>query len=92
MQINGPAHVHGPHGLNPPHHQRAVRPNEPKATSGVGDELELSEAGEIAARLAEISDIRHDRVDQIREEIARGEYETEEKLSIALDKLLDEIG
>jgi negative regulator of flagellin synthesis FlgM len=92
MEIYGPAHLHGPQNINPPHHHRVARPGAPSATRSPGDTLELSEAGRIAARLAEVSDIRHDRVAEIRKEIAAGTYETPEKLSTALDRLLDEIG
>jgi negative regulator of flagellin synthesis FlgM len=39
-----------------------------------------------------LPEIRQDRVDQIRAQIADGTYESEEKLEIAVGRLLDEIG
>jgi anti-sigma28 factor (negative regulator of flagellin synthesis) len=57
----------------------------------MGDRLDISEAGQIAGRLAEVPDIRADRVRDIRAAILNGGYETEGKLSTALDRLLDEI-
>ena len=37
-------------------------------------------------------EIRQQRVEAIRAKIAEGTYETEEKLDIAVERLLDEIG
>ena len=92
MQIYGPSHLHGPQGVSPPHGRSSLRPSQPGPTSIAGDQLELSEAGQAAARLAEAAEVRHDRVAQIRQAIAEGTYATDEKLNIALDRLLDEIG
>ena len=39
-----------------------------------------------------LPEVRQARVDRIRAEIAAGTYETDEKLEIALGRLLDEIG
>ncbi|MGL4555361.1 MAG: flagellar biosynthesis anti-sigma factor FlgM [Gemmataceae bacterium] len=36
-------------------------------------------------------DIRHDLVARIRAEIAAGTYETAEKLSVALDRMIDDV-
>ncbi len=97
MQIYGPTNAGGAQGVNGPHNQRPSQPQQPDATRGAstslgGDKLEISSAGEIAAALSNIPDIRQDRVDALRQAIASGVYETDEKLSGALDKLLDEIG
>ena len=95
MQIHGPAHVHSTPGIKPPHHQPAVQPEPtapPSAVDSGSDKLELSEAGKIAAQLADVPDVREDRVAAIRQAISDGTYETEQRLSTALDALLDEIG
>ncbi len=97
MQIYGPTNVGGAQGVNGPQNQRPSQTQQPDATSGAstslsGDKLDISAAGEIAAALSSIPDIRQDRVDTIRQAIASGVYETDEKLSGALDNLLDEIG
>ncbi len=94
MQIQGPAQVHGAQAIKPAHNQRAAQPAPPPSRSSEsgGDKLELSEVGQIAARLAEIPEIREDRVAAIRQAIAEGTYDNEERLGAALDALLDEIG
>jgi len=43
-------------------------------------------------QIQDLPEIRTDRVAQIREAIESGTYETEEKLNVAIDRLLDEIG
>jgi negative regulator of flagellin synthesis FlgM len=92
MQIHGPASVHGPHNISAPHALRGPQPNAPaQAPVDTGDVLELSDAAQLASRLSEIPDVRMDRIQAIRAAIAEGVYETDEKLNVALDRLLDEI-
>jgi negative regulator of flagellin synthesis FlgM len=91
MYIYGTAHVHTAQPLAAPH-----RPGPPPAPGGASsslgvDQLDLSPEVEFAAQARDLPDIREDRVAAIRAEIARGIYETPEKLDIALSRLLDEI-
>ncbi|HEX8915165.1 MAG TPA: flagellar biosynthesis anti-sigma factor FlgM [Humisphaera sp.] len=51
-------------------------------TQGVGQMLKTLKAG---------GDVRADKVAQIKAQIAAGQYETDEKLDAATDKLLDEV-
>ena len=98
MQIYGPSHLHGPHGLNGPQAHRAqgsAGNPEAKPVSGPSDELQISAAAEAAIQSAESTSaesMRTDLVRRVRSEIAQGTYETPEKLDAALDRLLDEIG
>lgn len=95
MQIHGPSQVHGAQPLKAPHSLRGASASDSPAAgrpADGGDRLELSQESQIAARLSEIPDIRHDRVAELRAAIEAGTYETEEKLNTALDRLLDEIG
>lgn len=91
MHIYGPAHLHGPQSISAPHAHRGVQSSAPLATSAASDQLDISDAARVAARLGEIPDIRHERVAQIRAAIADGSYETGDKLDIALDRLLNEL-
>ena len=93
MQIFGPTQVHGAQTINAPHNARQLNaPSQPAASAGITDELQLSDSGKVASQLNDIAPIRQDRVDAIRTAIAQGTYETPDKLSAALDGLLDEIG
>ena len=92
MQIYGPTHVHGAQPIAAPHINRTSQPTETPRSASTGDELQISPQADIAARLSEIPDIRQDRVAAIRTAIADGTYETSDKLDVALNRLLDEIG
>jgi negative regulator of flagellin synthesis FlgM len=92
MHIYGPTHLHGPQSIGSPHAARGAQPENAKPGNPIQDELQLSDAAQVVDKMNEIPEIRQDRVDAIRAEIAAGTYETDEKLEAALDRLLDEIG
>ncbi len=57
------------------------------------DQLELSPEALGASSAQSPSEVfRADKVASLREAIAQGNYDTDEKLSIAFDKLLDQLG
>jgi negative regulator of flagellin synthesis FlgM len=92
MQIYGPSQIHGAQPINAPHAARGNPATSVPASSSTGDRLDISEAGQIAGRLAEVPEIRADRVQELRTAILEGSYETDAKLDVALERLLDEIG
>jgi|YNPMSStandDraft_1061717.scaffolds.fasta_scaffold01250_7 negative regulator of flagellin synthesis FlgM len=92
MEIYGPHHVHGAQSLGPPHVARLDPSARPSPAAPIQDELTISEAAEALERARQAPEIRADLVARVRAEIAAGTYETPEKLAIALDRLLDEIG
>jgi negative regulator of flagellin synthesis FlgM len=92
MQIYGPTHLHGAQPLNAPHAPRSSQPAAQAGSASFKDSLEISDAGRLAEQMSQIPDIRQDRVNAIRTQIANGTYETDAKLNVALDRLLDEIG
>jgi anti-sigma28 factor (negative regulator of flagellin synthesis) len=93
MQIYGPAHLHGPQSVNNPHAARLTQPNTAaRPSADPADTLEISSAGAAASRLADIPDIRYERVAALKAQIQAGTYETVDKLDGALEALLDEIG
>jgi negative regulator of flagellin synthesis FlgM len=92
MHVHGTNHVHGPHGINPPHMAHRVAGTKVNSASGPVDRVDISPAAEAAVEAAESGRIRHDLVNLIRGQIANGTYDTPEKMDIALERLLDEIG
>src|SRR5262249_7746825 len=92
MQIHGLTQLHGAQNINAPHFNR-TSPTTNANTSSINttDELQLSPAAQMAGKLSEIPDIRWDRVNSIRAAIADGTYMTDDKMNVALDRLLDEI-
>ena len=64
---------------------QTVQPQAPR------DQLEISPLGQMLDGLGALPEIRHEKVEAIRQQIASGVYETPEKLDVALDRLLDEL-
>ena len=92
MQIHGPTHVHGPQPVNAPHRTNASQSTaRPEHVSTV-DQLDISTEAELISRIHDVPDIRSDRVQEIKAQLASGAYETGDKLDIAIERLLDEIG
>jgi negative regulator of flagellin synthesis FlgM len=93
MQINGLTQLHGTQSINAPHFNRSSAPSTSTGSSvDTTDELQLSTAAQMASKLSEIPDIRWDRVNAIKTAIADGSYMTDDKVNMAVDRLLDEIG
>ena len=92
MQIYGPTHLHGAQPLNAPHGVRSSQPAARAESAPMSDSVEISDAGRLAEQMSQIPDIRQSRVNDIRAQIAAGTYETDAKMSVALNRLLDEIG
>ncbi|MCH8042853.1 MAG: flagellar biosynthesis anti-sigma factor FlgM [Planctomycetes bacterium] len=90
MQIYGPSQVSSPQPIPAPHHKPAANPA-PKPSAQT-DRVDISEAAQRAAQIHEIPDIRTDKVAAAKAAIAEGTYDTDAKMNVALDRLLDEIG
>ena len=58
----------------------------------IQDEVNISDAARLVEQVKQAPDIRQDRVQAIRAQIASGTYETAGKLDVAVNRLLDEIG
>lgn len=91
MQINGPSHAHGPQPINPSHASGNSQPTGPAQEVNAPDEVSISREADLLSRIGDLPEVRQERVDQIRTEIANGTYETQEKLDLAIARLLDEV-
>jgi len=90
MQIHGVSHLHGAQSINGPHRTEATSAtSQADAWLGV-DEVEISQEADLVSRVHDLPEVRADRIAQIRAEIASGVYETDDKLDIAVGRLLDE--
>ena len=90
MNIQGVNFVHAPQGIGSPHRASAASAPASSSLTEV-DQLDISPSADLASRALDGSDIRADRVAQIRAEIEAGGYDSDEKLNVALDRLLSEI-
>jgi negative regulator of flagellin synthesis FlgM len=92
MQVYGPTHLHGASPINSPHMARTNKTEGVSSSSPIQDEVQISDAALRMEQINSMPSVRQDRVNQIRQQIANGTYETPDKLDAALEHLLDEIG
>jgi len=92
MHIYGPSQLHGPQAIGAPHGPRAAQPLSRPEAAQIADEVDISEAARLVEQVQQLPDIREDRVEAVRRQIAAGTYETTDKLNAAVERLLDEIG
>ena len=90
MDIQGPGGVSGPSRIEP---QRVTPQRAEGADShpSVGDRAEISDQARLLNKLAEVPAVRTDRVHELRELIASGNYESPERIEKAVEKLLEEL-
>jgi len=91
MEVTGPGPLQGSAPINPARTTPEPSQQAPSGPTAPQDELDISPAGQALNDLSQNSDVRAERLAQIKTAIDAGEYETPEKLEMALDKLLDEI-
>ena len=92
MQVNGPTQIHSAQPINAPHRTAAPQATTPSDSLTTLDQLDISREADLASRIHDVPEIRSDRVAEIRSQIEAGVYETDDKLDIAVSRLLDEIG
>lgn len=74
------------------HRKDASETRQPDAPQGrTNDRVELSSDARHLDRLRRLTGVRQDRVSEVRQSIADGTYESEEKLQIAVERLLEEL-
>jgi negative regulator of flagellin synthesis FlgM len=92
MHIYGPSQLHGPQAVGAPHGARPAQPTTRPEAAQIADEVNISDAARLVEQVQQMPEMRADRVDAVRQQIAAGTYETAEKLNAAVERLLDEIG
>ena len=93
MQVNGPGSVSGtrPVGRTQPISE-VHKPESGKPALSPRDEVTISKASRMFDRLSQSSEVRAERLAQIKAEIDAGTYDTPEKMEAALSKLFSEAG
>jgi negative regulator of flagellin synthesis FlgM len=90
MEIYGAGGAQGPQPVYPRLAEFTVDAGQTVHAGIPRDHVEISPLGQMLDGIAQLPDIRHEKVAEIRQQIADGAYETPEKLDVALDRLLDE--
>ena len=68
----------------------ADQKNQNYSFSNGDDQVEISDKARMLSRIADMPEIRQEKVDQIRKQLADGTYDINGKLPQALDRLIDE--
>jgi negative regulator of flagellin synthesis FlgM len=56
------------------------------------DDIQISPEARMLADISQSGEIRQERIEEVRQLIVSGVYETPEKLSVAVDRLLSDLG
>ena len=63
----------------------------PAQASQITDTVEISTVARLAAKIQELPDIRTELVQRVKAELASGTYETQDKLDVAIDRLMEDL-
>jgi negative regulator of flagellin synthesis FlgM len=91
MEVYGAGGPQGPQPIYPRLAAWSVDPGATVQASAPRDQVEISPLGQMLDGISRLPEIRQEKVEAIRRQIAEGIYETPEKLELALDRLLDEL-
>lgn len=94
MDVNGTSSISGSLPINKqngPSNTNIKQTPASKPISSPQDELEISSAGRMLDEMTNNSDMRAERLAQIKAAIDDGTYDTDEKLEAALSRMLDQI-
>ena len=92
MHIYGPSQLHGPQPINAPHGVKPAQQLNRTEAPQIADEVDISDAARLVEQVHQMPETRGGRIEAVRQQIAEGTYETSDKLNIAVERLLDEIG
>ncbi len=92
MEIYGPGQVQGAQSIKPTQQLKSVQTEQTIDNNMPVDQLDISAEADFVSQVHDLPDVRADRVADIRAQLDAGIYETDEKLDVALGRLLDEIG
>lgn len=93
MDVNGISSISGSLPISKqagPSNTNTNKTPDSKPISSPQDELEISSAGRMLDEMTNNSDMRAERLAQIKAAIDDGTYETDDKLEAALGRLLDQ--
>ena len=91
MEIYGAGGAQGPQPIYPRLAAFGVDGGQAVSAGTPRDHVEISPLGQMLDGISRLPEIRHEKVEEIRQQIAAGTYETPEKIQIALDRLMDEL-
>jgi negative regulator of flagellin synthesis FlgM len=91
MEIYGAGGAQGPQPIYPRLAAFGVDAGQTVNAGTPRDHVEISPLGQMLDGISRLPEIRQEKVEEIRQQIAAGTYETPEKIQLALDRLMDEL-
>jgi anti-sigma28 factor (negative regulator of flagellin synthesis) len=91
MQIHGTSQVHGAQAIAAPHSKQLTQPTSQPSSVDTTDEVSFSAESQLVAQANELPEIRQNRVNELRDLIQSGEFETADRFEGAISNLLNEI-
>ncbi len=91
MEIHGAGGTQGTQPIYPRLAAFSVDAGQTVHAGAPRDHVEISPLGQMLDGIGRLPEIRHEKVEAIRQQIASGLYETPAKLELALDRMLDEL-
>ena len=91
MEVYGAGGTSGPQPIYPRLSAFGVDAGQTVQAGTPRDHVEISPLGQMLDGISRLPEIRHEKVEEIRRQIASGVYETSAKLETALDRMLDEL-
>ncbi len=91
MEVYGAGGMQGPQPIYPRLAAFSVDAGQTVQAGTPRDHVEISPLGQMLDGISRLPEIRHEKVEEIRQQIAAGSYESPAKLELALDRLMDEL-
>ncbi|MDX2035759.1 MAG: flagellar biosynthesis anti-sigma factor FlgM [Isosphaeraceae bacterium] len=91
MEVHGAGGAQGPQPIYPRLATFGVDAGHSVQAGTPRDQVEISPLGRMLDGISRLPEIRHEKVEEIRRQIASGVYETPAKLELALDRMIDEL-
>ncbi len=91
MEVHGAGGMQGPQPIYPRLAAFGIEAGQTVNAGSPRDQVEISPLGQMLDGISRLPEIRHEKVEEIRRQIAGGIYETPAKLELALDRLMDEL-
>src|SRR5437763_502585 len=91
MEVYGAGGAQGPQPIYPRLAAFSVEAGSTVHAGAPRDHVEISPLGQMLDGISRLPEIRHEKVEEIRRQIASGSYEIPEKLELALDRMMDEL-
>lgn len=90
MEIQGPGGISGPNRMEP-HRATVQRSDQAGELANVNDSVQISEQARMLEMLSQVPAVRMEKIHELKGLIQAGEYETPERLAVAVTKLMEEL-